>query len=100
MNRIQTAIEAINAKPHTHHSNMMNVTVKVSSVTGQCLRNNKQVNCESGVYDLRLYRDGQLVQQSPARHDAMNNLAGPDWRQQLQQWRQTSLVKSKEGKAV
>jgi WD40 repeat protein len=102
LNRLQPTIEKLSVSPHSDDPNVVDVTVKVASVAGQCFRNGKQVACESGVYDLRLYRDGQLVKQSPvpASDQATDNGSGTNWRQQLQQWRQISRVTTKDSKPV
>jgi WD40 repeat protein len=100
LNRVQPTIERIDVKQHADNANVVDVTVRVASVAGQCLRDGRQVPCESGVYDLRLYRDGQLVKQLPSPDGTVGNSDGTNWRQQLQKWRQMSLVKNKSGKPV
>jgi hypothetical protein len=100
LNRSQPTIEKIEVKPKLDKTDVVDVTVRVASVKGQCLRDNQHVECESGVYDLRLYRDGQLVKQSPVADGTMENLGGANWRQRLEKWRQTSLVKNENGKAI
>lgn len=100
LNRIQPTIEKIDVKPKSDKADAVDVTVTVASVKGQCLRGDQHVECESGVYDLRLYRDGQLVKQSPVPDGILENLGGLNWRQQLQKWRQASLVKNENGKPI
>jgi hypothetical protein len=97
LNRNQPAIGEIAVVPDTAHSELVTVRVKVSSATGQCLRDGQHVPCESGVYDLRLYRDGQLVAQKP-----IPSADAPDGSldRQRQQWRATSVVKDDADKTI
>jgi len=99
LNRVQPKVEKITVTPDVGKPNSVNVTVKVSSVSGQCLEK-KLIPCESGVYDLRLFRDGQLVQQSPAVEAPPFSLAGGNWREKLQLWRGLSQVKDKDGRPI
>lgn len=101
LNRVQPRIEKIEVRPHSDKANEVDVTVRVASVMGQCFRGGQHVPCESGVYDLRLYRDGQLVKQSPppANENATSNLS-KKWREQLEPWRQSNLVRSQDGQPI
>src|SRR2546421_7880324 len=66
LNRSQPEVKEVTVVPQANRPDLVTVKVEVASVSGQCLKNGKHVSCESGVYDLRLYRDGQLVGQLPA----------------------------------
>lgn len=100
LNRNQPKVGKITVEARAGNSELVDVNVQVSSVVGQCLKEGKQVGCESGVYDLRLYRDGQLIQQSPAVETSKMDFSGSNWREQLQEWRRSSVVKTKGGLPV
>ena len=102
LNRVQPKIEKITVVPQVDHPELVDVEVEVSSVAGRCLRNGNQVECESGVYDLRLYRDGQLVGQSPTPtgNIVARGSIGNNWREQLVQWRENSLVLTENNKPI
>jgi WD40 repeat protein len=102
LNRVQPKVEKIRVIPRTDNRELVDVSVEVSSVAGQCLQGGKQVSCESGVYDLRLYRDGHLVARSPAPDpDALAGDSATQGRQaQVQEWRRSSVVKTEDGCAV
>jgi hypothetical protein len=102
LNRVQPKVEKIRVIQQTDNRESVDVGVEVSSVAGQCLKGGKRVSCESGVYDLRLYRDGQLVGQSPApiANIPTTKLTERGWREQLQQWRRSNLVMTEGGQSV
>lgn len=96
LNRVQPAIDKITIVPQPDDPDFVAVKVAVSSKAGQCLRGGNHVPCESGVYDLRLYRDGHLVGRSPALA-GNDSTGGRNWLEQLQQWRKTSDVRTNDG---
>lgn len=101
LNRNQPKVGKITVSPETDHPELVDVWVEVASVAGHCVQGGKHVPCESGVYDLRLYRDGQLVKQAPARTVAVQTgLAGSNWQEQVPQWRVNNVVKTKDGHPI
>jgi WD40 repeat protein len=102
LNRIQPQVGRITVIPQAGNSKLVDVKVDVSSVAGQCLKGAEHIACGSGVYDLRLYRDGQLVGQSPTPviDAAADNPTTSTREEQLQQWRQSSVVKTKDGRPI
>jgi dipeptidyl aminopeptidase/acylaminoacyl peptidase len=66
LNRVQPRVEItrIEQEQNTH---TVSVTVEVSAARGSFTRNGKTVTKTTGVYDLRLFRDGQLVAQMPGQ---------------------------------
>lgn len=64
LNRLQPEVQITDIQPSG--SNTVNVTVAVASVTGPGSQDDQEVRQESGVEDLRLFRDGQLIRYSPA----------------------------------
>ncbi len=69
LNRVQPQVKITEIKPQAGESNIkadkVTATIEVASTTGTFTRDGKQVTLESGVYDLRLFRDGQLVGYAP-----------------------------------
>jgi WD40 repeat protein len=102
LNRIQPKIEKITVHPQPGRNDSVDVKVEVASVAGRCLKGDKQIPCESGVYDLRLYRDGQLVGQhpQPAADGSTAGLSDQDRAQRLERWREGRVVKTVDGRPV
>lgn len=102
LTRVQPKIEKITVSPRAGNPELVNVTVLASSTLGKCLKDGKHVPCESGLFDLRLYRDGQLVGQSPwASGGAADSKSQAQSRQdQLQQWRATNVLKRMDGRPI
>lgn len=102
LNRMQPKIGEITVNPHPNNDKLVDVIVKVSSVSGQCLKGDQHVSCESGVYDLRLYRDGQLVKQSPASlsEDAASTTDRQDRAEAIRRWRETTEVKTPDNRPI
>lgn len=96
LNRIQPRIGKITVLSLPENPDSVDVKVEVASGAGQCLKGDKSVPCESGVYDLRLYRDGQLVGQVPHFQSTTSGAKSARQNRQVQfeQWRKNSLVQS------
>jgi WD40 repeat protein len=86
LNRNQPSIVGI-ASVFGDRPDLATVSVTVSSTLGKCLKDGVRISCESGIYDLRLYRDGQLVDQRPAA-GAGDAAPAPD----RDAWRDTARV--------
>lgn len=99
LNRNRAQIVKIEVMAGAPDAETVDVAVWVLSTPGICLRDGKDLPCESGVYDLRLYRDGQLVQQSPVppAEELTIESQTKTWREQLQQWRSSHLVIAENG---
>lgn len=65
LNRIQPLVAITNIRPEPN-ADTAAVTVEVSRAVGAVQRGGKKVSMETGAYDLRLFRDGQLVGYAPA----------------------------------
>jgi WD40 repeat protein len=65
LNRLQPSvrISSIQAQPNSDES--VSVSVEVANVKGMSLRGASKEQLSSGVFDLRLFRDGQLVAYAP-----------------------------------
>ncbi len=62
LNRVQPRVEIVSVTPEAGEPEQVAVTVRVTSAEG---REGAQAGRKSGVYDLRLFRAGQLVGQHP-----------------------------------
>lgn len=102
LNPVQAKVEKITVVPQADNPALVTVKIDVSSQAGQCLKDNRRVRCESGLYDLRLYRDGQLVGQSPdpTGEITASDCPGPARQEQFKQWRKSNLVKTDKGQPV
>lgn len=96
LNRLQPHVGKITVLPQAFNPDLVDVKVEIASVAGQCVRGNKDRPCESGIYDLRLYRDGQLVGQSPdsLTKSFNSSLSKQNRQEQLREWRGQSVVKT------
>jgi hypothetical protein len=100
LNRNQPLIGKITVLPEPGRPALVTVNVEIASTAGECLEGTRHVVCESGVYDLRLYRDGQFVAQSP-RAGTSSRTEGPSRKlEEVQQWRATSLVRDQDGRSI
>jgi WD40 repeat protein len=64
LNRVQPGVKILSVKRGSR-SDVAEVTVEVSPAEGQFQRDGKPVTMKTDVYDLRLFRQGQLVGQEP-----------------------------------
>jgi WD40 repeat protein len=87
LNRTQPKVEIVGIVRESGPDNLVSVQVKVSSQTSQVQKAGDQF-LQSGVYDLRLFRDGQMVWEwvpAPAKTDVTISpvdLALERWREQ------------------
>lgn len=65
LNRIQPKV-SISSILYQGELDIVTVSVEVSGATGQFQRGSQKVEVKTGVYDLRLFRDGQMVGYEPA----------------------------------
>ncbi len=65
LNRIQPKVEIKNVQVEDPQAGLVSVTVEVASDTVTVTRAGMPVAMQSGAFDLRLFRDGQLVAQLP-----------------------------------
>jgi len=102
LNHAQPKVEKITVTPQPSDRSLVNITVTVSAGTEQFVKDGQQVTRESGVYDLRLYRDGQLVGESPQPQANVvgNPTTGKSRLEQLQQWRELSVVRNADHRPV
>jgi WD40 repeat protein len=67
LNRVQPEVKITRIEAQKNAPDKVSVTVEVSKAKGEFLQEDKKVTLETGVYDLRLFRDGQLVSYEPQK---------------------------------
>ena len=104
LNRVQPEVKIVDAQPLEGSPDAVAVTVEVSRVVAERKRGSKELD-ETGVFDLRLFRDGQLVSylptpntqlQPPSLNEKVANRQAAD--AQLQSWRRDAEVQLTDGK--
>ena len=65
LNRVQPKVKITRIEQQKDEPNVVAVTVEVAKNSSQFERNGKKVVVESGAYNLKLFRDGQLVGYDP-----------------------------------
>ncbi|HZS10484.1 MAG TPA: caspase family protein [Blastocatellia bacterium] len=72
-NRIQPQVRIAEIKPQATSPNAdtISVTVEVANLSGKIVRDGQQITMDSGVWNLRLFRDGQLVGCAPEQDGAI-----------------------------
>jgi len=101
LNRAQPQVEIKEVRVENKKSGLVNVTVEVSNQTLAIKRENKPIVMHSSVFDLRLFRNGQLVAQFPEPKDEAS-IAGQTREKELGQWRRRHQIQvnSQNGKKV
>lgn len=66
LNRAQPVVAITSVEQQKERPELVNVTIEVSKAKGDAAQGAQAGARESGVYDLRLFRDGQLVGYSPS----------------------------------
>ncbi len=103
INRVQPKVEIIGSpKPVANEPGVIEVTVEVENARGSQRQNDRPIELESGVYDLRLFRDGQLVGYEPVQQGgsverASNPNKGLTDDEEQAQWRRETEVKLDKG---
>jgi WD40 repeat protein/uncharacterized caspase-like protein len=94
LNRVQPKVKISKIELERAVSGIAAVTVEVSKGIGQFRRGDAQAVVETGVYDVRLFRDGQLVGNAPRTGDEPTRGRGvPDDGHELDRWRRESEIK-------
>jgi len=87
LNRAQPKVEIKDIHVEDEKAGLVAITVEVANDRIELTRQGKRVEMESGAYDLRVFRDGQLVAQLPEPTEEAS--PGEQTREQeLAQWRQ------------
>jgi WD40 repeat protein/uncharacterized caspase-like protein len=94
LNRVQPEVQIIGIEAQPGQPDLITVTVKVKQAKSDRQRNSQGKLRETDVYDLRLFRDGQIVGQVPEPEvrpvRASSRISGEA---ELQVWRINSLVR-------
>ncbi len=82
LNRVQPAVEIAAVERDRDHPDRINVSVKVARASSSSQKDAAGRPLATGVYDLRLFRDGQIVAQipEPASQIATNDRGLIEWR--------------------
>ena len=78
LNRTQPEVGKPEVVAEPGNAEVVTVRVRVKSRTSGVQKDARSLFRQSGVYDLRLFRDGQLVGQWPSLGDVAEPAAGPD----------------------
>ena len=97
LNKVQPQVKITSIEPQANSTDTVAVTVEVAGVSEKSRRKGREMTQESGVYDLRLYRNNQLVNVEPAGSGdyqafaTMRSRGDPE--EELEIWRRISAVK-------
>ena len=97
LNRIQPTVSVVGITASKSKSDVIDVSVKVAGASGVFGAGEQELEKSTGVYDLRLFRDGQLVGQYPpeSADAALPTIARTE--SDREQWRKASLVCEADG---
>jgi hypothetical protein len=100
LNRVQPGVKILKVEPGSI-LDIAKVTVEVSAAEGTFQRGGKDVVMRTGVHDLRLYRNGQLVGQWPEAGELTYKSLNTTSEDDLNAWRKATDIKlDKDGKAT
>jgi hypothetical protein len=91
LNRVQPIVKLVTVATSAGDPGLVDVTVEVKRAEREFLRQGKTVSIATEVYDLRLFRDGQIVGQWP-RPTADPNSAAAGGAASLESWRRSNTV--------
>lgn len=98
LNRTQPLI-AIKGIKKTASPDMVEITVETENVRGKFQKGANKKALESGVYDVRLFRDGQLVGHSTSDENLNKTFRiYQDFTEELKVWRETNKIDLKNDK--
>ncbi len=91
LNRVQPLVK-IRSIESIDTTDLVSVTIEVSGNSHEFQRNGESFKMETGVYDVRLFRDGQLVAQWPEQRDdaVLPTIAKSE--RMLDRWRDATCV--------
>jgi WD40 repeat protein/uncharacterized caspase-like protein len=92
LNRVQPSVRIVKAEAAPGAADAVAVTVEVARGEGKFVQAGREVTRETGVYDLRLFRNGQLVGYEP-RGAAEVGAEGQGDEEELQSWRRANEVR-------
>ena len=92
LNRVQPLVRIESVKWKDEPNGLAQVTVVVRGNTDKFPREGKTVNISTGVYDLRLFRDGQLVGWAPKTSVDWQLQPSPEDGLDLHHWREKNQI--------
>jgi WD40 repeat protein len=100
LNRVQPGVKIVKVE-QGGSPDIVKVTVEVSAAEGTFQRDGKDVVMKTGVHDLRLYRNGQLVAQWPEASEMTCKCLDTTSTDELNAWRKATEIKlDQSGKAT
>lgn len=92
INRVQPVVNITSIIQQPNQPGLVTVTVEVSKAADKFDVGGREVTRETGIYDVRLFRDRQIVGESPAPIDSPSKAGRPAQSSELEAWRQSSKV--------
>ena len=100
LNRTQPGVEVINVGPEAEEG-LVSVTVRMTSTRSEVQKDQAGKCLESGAYDLRLFRDGQLVAEWPEQSEPLaKSKAVGGSKVELESWRRLHEIKLTGGEYI
>ncbi|MDT5295559.1 MAG: hypothetical protein QOJ76_2439 [Acidobacteriota bacterium] len=93
LNRVQPDVRIVKLEAAPNAPDRVAVTVEVARGEGKFMQAGREVTRETGVYDLRLFRDGQMVGYEPRGGADIPAANGREGNEELQTWRQVTEVR-------
>jgi WD40 repeat protein len=95
LNRVQPTVRIANIEQQKDRPDLATVTVEVSKASAEFRRNGERITRETGVYDVRLFRDGQLVGQIPHTESVIETIKNSNASnsERVLAWQQSTQVK-------
>lgn len=101
INRVQPVVSITSITQQPNQPELVTVTVEVSKAAEKLQVGGKEVMRETGVYDVRLFRDRQIVGESPSPNDPLNKARKSAQSSELDAWRQSAKVQlNRSGKQI
>jgi WD40 repeat protein len=99
LNRVQPHVEITHIDVVPGHSDEVQITVEAESQSRTFPSGYQKLPITSGVYDLRLFRDGQLVAQWPSPAEQPSGHLTITTSEALQAWRDASVI-TRDGRSI
>jgi uncharacterized caspase-like protein len=102
LNRVQPEVRVARAEPQAVDTGLVDISIEVGRAEREFQRDGKPVKMSTGVYDLRLFRDGQIVGEWPKPETGTRAAAKTGAAETIEEWRKASevAVDPKTGKTV
>jgi WD40 repeat protein/uncharacterized caspase-like protein len=92
LNRVQPGVRIARVEPEAADAGLVDVTVEVRKAEREFQRSGKLLKVATGVYDLRLFRDGQIVGEWPKPEAPTAAAAQTGGTETIEQWRKAGAV--------